>query len=79
MYCLDINSNRSYKYYTKTKDFELHLDGDIVKVSSFSPEKRAQRLVQLAKLQLTLPHGSQQVVTRAMMLLLAQGFDWWTT
>jgi 5,10-methylenetetrahydrofolate reductase len=73
MYRLKINPTESYKYDTKTEDFELHLNGDIIKVSSFSLEKRAQRLVSLARLHRT-SHGSRREVTRAIMILLARGF-----
>jgi hypothetical protein len=73
MYRLKFASTRSYKYDTKTNDFELHFDGDIIKVSSFSLAQRAHRLVELAKLNLQ-SSSSRRAVTRAMMILLAQGF-----
>jgi hypothetical protein len=74
MYRLKINRTESYMYDTKTKDFELHLNGDIINVSSFSPEKRAQRFVSLAGIHFN-SHGSRQAVTRAMMILIAKDFD----
>lgn len=73
MYRLKINPTESYKYDTKTEDFELHLNGDVIKVSSFTLQKRAQRLVSLARLY-RQSHGSRRDVTHAIMILLARGF-----
>ena len=74
MYRLNIDKKKAYKYDTRNGEFDYYLDGDVIHVSAFSSEKRAERLVQLAHVY-KLASGSRRMVTRAMMILLAKGFD----